>query len=135
MSPPAARIGIAVVLHAGRVLVGVRGPAGPLPGLSEFPGGKCHADESYEVCAVRECAEETGLAADVVAPVRTCAWTYPHGTLELGFVECRPSHAGAVRESHGGFVWLTGEELRQRTFPEANAQVLPWILSRLGCDR
>ena len=41
----ATRIGIAVVESAGRILVGQRAADVPLPGLAEFPGGKCESDE------------------------------------------------------------------------------------------
>ena len=51
------RIGIAVVEHAGRYLVGIRGPDVPLAGYAEFPGGKCLPNESPEDCAVRECRD------------------------------------------------------------------------------
>ena len=54
-NPSPKRIGIAVVEHEGRYLVGTRGPDGPLAGYAEFPGGKCLPDELPEMCAIREC--------------------------------------------------------------------------------
>ena len=46
MAPKLVRVGIAVVEHNKRYLVGVRGPTGPLAGYDEFPGGKCIANET-----------------------------------------------------------------------------------------
>ena len=48
------QVGIAVVEHAGRYLVGVRGPDVPLAGFAEFPGGKFLINESPFDCAIRE---------------------------------------------------------------------------------
>ena len=58
MPPKLVRVGIAVVEHDRKYLVGVRGPTGPLAGYDEFPGGKCIGYETAAACAVRECMEE-----------------------------------------------------------------------------
>jgi 8-oxo-dGTP diphosphatase len=129
MTSPATpkRIGIAVVMHAGRVLVGVRGPDVPLPGLSEFPGGKCEADESPEACAVRECLEETGLHVEAAGLLAEYEWTYPHATVRLHFVECRPRNAVDVREAHQGYRWAEAAELLRLEFPEANGRIVKCV--------
>lgn len=121
---PITRIGIAIVEHAGRFLVGVRGEGSPLPGKAEFPGGKCDGGESAAACAVRECLEETGLT---VAPVRLLdqrIHEYAHGTVELTFWLCEPLSQDDVKESHLGFRWASREELSSLDFPEANRCVL-----------
>ena len=124
------RIGIAIVEHAGRFLVGVRGEDSPLPGKAEFPGGKCDERESPAECAVRECLEETGLQ---VAPLRLLdqrVHTYPHGTVELSFWLCEPLSKESVGESHQGFRWVSREELKPLDFPEANRHVIGLLGSR-----
>lgn len=120
----ATRIGIAVVQHEGRFLVGVRGPDGPLPGMHEFPGGKCRDGESGRECAVRECLEETGLG---VVPLRLLdqrVTEYPHGTVDLEFWLCAPLEGDAVADEHRGFVWVPGDRLPELAFPVANAAVV-----------
>ena len=64
-------IAVAVVQHAGTVLIGRRAPEAPLGGLWEFPGGKVGPDETPGEAAARECREETGLAVRIGRP-------YPH---------------------------------------------------------
>jgi 8-oxo-dGTP diphosphatase len=125
---PPQRIGIAVVLHDDCVLVGTRGPEGPLAGYAEFPGGKCELGESPADCAVRECLEETGLA--VVAGDTMCItpWSYPHGDVELHFVNCRlVSPIACNSPLAGSFRWTRVAELQSLRFPEANAALLTII--------
>ena len=121
------QIGIAVVEHAGRYLVGVRGPDVPLAGFAEFPGGKCLTDESPFDCAVRECLEETGL---VVLPERLLQhkeFEYPHGPVSLHFVLCHPANQSVVQDQHQQFRWHSTKELKVMKFPEANADVIDLI--------
>ena len=121
------QIGIAVVEHAGRYLVGVRGPVVPLAGFAEFPGGKCLTDESPLDCAVRECLEETGM---VVIPERLLQhkeFEYPHGPVSLHFVLCHPANQSVVQDQHQQFRWYSTKELKVLKFPEANADVIHLI--------
>ncbi|HEY0982094.1 NUDIX domain-containing protein [Schlesneria sp.] len=118
------RIGIAVVEHHSRYLVGIRGPGSVLEGYAEFPGGKCEEDESPIECAVRECFEESGL---VVIPERLLQrrqFEYPHGRVELYFVLCHPVGLVDARAQHQGFRWETLDDLRLLNFPEGNSEVL-----------
>ncbi len=124
---PITRIGIAIVEHAGRFLVGVRGEGSPLPGKAEFPGGKCDEGESPAECAVRECLEETGLK---VAPLRLLdqrVHAYSHGTVELSFWLCEPLSKESVADNHQRFRWVSREELKTLDFPEANRHVIDFL--------
>ncbi len=95
-----------------------------MPGLWEFPGGKCEAGESPEKAAVRECLEETGLR---VVPVRLrtkIVHTYPHGHVELSYFDVECKEPAASPDLNAGFVWVAAEELPGLEFPEANAPIL-----------
>jgi 8-oxo-dGTP diphosphatase len=127
------QIGIAVVEHAGRYLVGVRGPDVPLAGFAEFPGGKCLTNESPFDCAVRECLEETGL---VVIPERLLQhkeFEYPHGWVSLHFVLCHPVNHNDVQDQHQQFRWENAQDLKGLKFPEANLDVID-LLSQVNDD-
>lgn len=123
-------IGIAVVEHEGCYLVGRRGPDGPLPGLDEFPGGKCESGETPRDCAVRECFEEAGLAVEPVELVLNVPFDYPQISVDLHFWLCRlAKHVAAehVRESHR---WVEVDKLCELTFPDGNAPVIKRLLER-----
>ena len=118
------QIGIAVVEHRGRYLVGIRPAGGPLEGCAEFPGGKCRAGETTGLCARRECLEETGLEVQAVELLMHRVFTYPHGTFDLHFWLCRPAPRAQVMDSHKGYRWVPASELRSLKFPEANLPLL-----------
>lgn len=122
--PSPKRIGIAVVEHAGRFLVGTRGPEGPLAGYAEFPGGKCLPQESAWDCARRECFEEAQV--DVVEDrlLLRCEFQYPHAVVDLSFFLCHPADESLIREDHQGFHWVPASDLAKLRFPEANFKVI-----------
>lgn len=129
MSSGPIRIGIAVVEHDNRLLIGVRGQDSPLPGLAEFPGGKCQSEESPADCAVRECREETGLEVRTLRLLDQRTHEYPHAKVDLHFWLCEPVHPEGVAEIHQGFRWVPREELTTLDFPEANRAIVA-MLSR-----
>ena len=123
-------IGIAVVEREGCYLVGVRGPGGPLPGYSEFPGGKCEPGESPADCACRECLEETGLEVVAEELLLRRTFAYAHAVVDLHFWRCRPADAARVRREHCGYRWAAASELRSLRFPEANAPLIERLASQ-----
>ena len=127
----AVRIGIAVVESAGRILVGERSPDAPLPGLAEFPGGKCESDETPRACAVRECQEETGLIVIPQEQIATIEYSYPHGDVELHFWRCGlSSELPDMATPVSPFRWIQFEELASLQFPDANRSVLDQLLQK-----
>jgi len=123
-------IGVAVVEHRGRFLVGVRGEGSPLAGCDEFPGGKCCEGESAAECAVRECAEETGLKVEAVELLLQRQFTYEHGTVDLHFWHCRPVESEPVCDEHRGYQWVEPHELGTLHFPAANEPLIELLVSR-----
>lgn len=128
MTSSPVRVGIAVVEHRGRYLVGHRRPPSPLAGKAEFPGGKCAPDESHEQAALRECLEETGLAVRSVRCLYERHFEYAHGAVDLQFWLCA-ALADEVADDLNGFGWLTIEELLREDFPDANQPLIELLAS------
>jgi 8-oxo-dGTP diphosphatase len=115
-------IAIAVVQHAGQVLVGRRGDSAALAGYWEFPGGKVLSGESPAAAAARECLEETGLAVHIIGPLASVKHTYDYGPLGLEFFTAEPLDAEQLPLAP--FRWVPLAELPQYRFPPANAEVI-----------
>jgi 8-oxo-dGTP diphosphatase len=119
-------IAIAVVQHAGRVLVGLRGDDVVLAGYWEFPGGKVGEGETPAAAAARECLEETGLAVRITGLLASVQHTYDYGPLALEFFAAEP--LDAEQPPRAPFRWVPLAELPQYRFPPANAEVIARLL-------
>lgn len=121
-------IAIAVVEHAGKILIGQRPPGVPLAGLWEFPGGKVEPGEPPESAAIRECLEETGLAVQIVGEYQTQLHDYERGRVQLRFFRCRlvEENSAAPRTP---FRWIERRQLADYEFPTANRGVLKELLA------
>ena len=129
------RVGIAIVEHEGRFLVGVRQADQVLAGKAEFPGGKCEAGETARDCAVRECLEETGVPVVAERLLEHTDHEYQHGRVDLEFWLCsvvanEASETGNSVWPSGSFRWCAWSELATFDFPEANRRVI----ERLAAD-
>ncbi len=122
-------IGVAVVEHQGKYLVGIRGDQGPLAGYAEFPGGKCLPNERPADCACRECQEESGLEVVPVELLLNAAYEYAHGTVDLHFWLCRPGEGSAVHAEHQGFRWVSPPDFKNYQFPEGNLRLIELLMS------
>ncbi len=130
MPPKLVRVGIAVVEHSDRYLVGVRGPSGPLAGYDEFPGGKCLANETPVACAVRECMEETGILVSVLQPLYHRRFDYTHATVDLSFYLCALENSDGELTPTDPFRWVDLRELCSLRFPDANQEVVSLLWDR-----
>jgi mutator protein MutT len=129
------QVGIAVVEQDGHYLVGIRGAHQSLSGQAEFPGGKCRPGESSEVCAVRECLEETGLAVVPVRQLLETRFRYPHEFVELHFWLCRPAAPDSVTTTHEGYRWVPADHLPSQPFPAANCPVVRILCGSSSSER
>jgi len=125
------RIAVAVVVHAGRVLVGKRADdAAEQPGCAEFPGGKIEPHETPEGAAMRECLEEAGIAIRLLE--RTFGVVLQEATppLWITFHWATPLDPEAVPRPP--FTWVPIAELSRLNFPAANAQVIAMLGAKRG---
>jgi 8-oxo-dGTP diphosphatase len=116
-------IAIAVVQWRGCFLAGPRPEGVPLAGLWEFPGGKIEAGETPEAAAVRECLEETGVAAVAVGRYPQHVQQYDHDRVLLHFIACRPA-GDEPASPRPPFCWLPRAELPNHEFPRGNRDLL-----------
>lgn len=139
------KIGVAIVIACGHVIVGQRQPGQSFAGLAEFPGGKVESGEDFAAAACRECHEETGLA--VTAERLLDAWQSTRiaddgieETFRIEFWLCRPaSPATDLPESSlltsslaGAFHWVPIAELSQLKFPSANTKIIELLIRKNG---
>ncbi|GAB2487891.1 NUDIX hydrolase [Jatrophihabitans fulvus] len=88
--------GAVVVDDAGRLLLIRRGQP-PAEGTWSLPGGRCEPGESPQDACVREVAEETGLAVEVVRWVGRVERDAPDGRVyDIDDYLCRPT-GGTLR--------------------------------------
>lgn len=120
------RVGIALVRRGDCFLVRRRPPTpgSPMPGLWEFPGGKCEPGEDPKDAAARESREETGLAVAIGRRRRRITHDYPHGLIELHYFDGVPRDPSAEPAPASGFCWVPARELPGLGFPPANGPVL-----------
>jgi mutator protein MutT len=123
--PPAASVALALVVEDDRCLVQLRHSCDILNGLWEFPGGKLRPGESAEQAAVRECAEEVGLAVTPIARLPDHEASYAHARVTLHPVLCRA--AGPLPANH----WVELSRLRELPMPPINATIIDDLLKLL----
>ncbi|MEO1996722.1 MAG: NUDIX domain-containing protein [Planctomycetaceae bacterium] len=127
MTESATVIGVAVVYHERRVLVGTRGANLDLAGHAEFPGGQCEGHESPSEAAVRECREETGMDVVAIRLLDERRHLYLHGYVHIHFWLCAPRDIDRC-EPERGFRWTPLNALDQLNFPAANRRVVTLLL-------
>ncbi len=123
-----ATIAVAVVLSAGRVLVGRRrDDATDAPGRDEFPGGKVEAGEAVESAAARECLEESGIAVIVGERLEVARAAASGGPIEIHFLLASPVDPDVAPQPP--FTWLPIGDLTRCHFPAANAEIVRRLLA------
>jgi mutator protein MutT len=113
-----------LLFRNGLLLITQRRPEDHLGGLWEFPGGKCHVNESDEDCLKRELMEELGIEVEVGELHATIAHQYPEKAVCLKFFRCRWLRHEPRRLACHDFAWVGCEELATFPFLAADAQLL-----------
>jgi mutator protein MutT len=115
-------VALAVIQHAGRVLIGQRPEGVPLAGCWEFPGGKVLPGESPQQTAARECREETGLEIRLGPILSLVEHEYAHGRVRLHFFAAEPLNLS--QPPAAPFCWVSVAGLQGYRFPPANEGVI-----------
>ena len=120
----------AAIVHSGRLLAARRTAPKPLAGRWELPGGKVESGESPAAACVRECAEELGVAVEVVRRIGPelaigqglTLWVY-----EARLTDGEPTPLA----DHDALAWLSAEELADVDWLDADRPLLPVLRARL----
>jgi mutator protein MutT len=118
------QVAAGLVFRAGKLLITQRYPDAHLGGLWEFPGGKCHPDETFEACLHRELMEELGIEVTVGELIESIEHVYPEKTVLLRFFRCEWLRHEPQPLGCPDFRWISRGELGKYPFPPADARLL-----------
>jgi mutator protein MutT len=117
-------VAIGLIWHDGRLLITRRPPDVHLPGLWEFPGGKCEPGESGSQCLAREVAEELGIRIAVGSERKVIEFTYPDRRVRLTVYDCRWLSGEPEARGCAEWRWVAPADLGEHEFPPANAGLI-----------
>lgn len=119
------QIAIALIWREGRILVAKRrDDAEHLPGVWEFPGGKCENGEAPRGCAVREAREEVSVEIEISSERSAIVHQYVERRVTLHPFDCRIVSGEPQALQCAALRWLRPDELRLEEFPAANAKLI-----------
>jgi mutator protein MutT len=113
-----------LVFREGRLLITRRRDDQHLGGLWEFPGGKRHADETFEKCLRRELIEELAIEVRVGELLESLTHSYPEKTVHLKFFRCEITRGEPRPIACQELAWIEKSQLKAYVFPAADAQLL-----------
>lgn len=119
-----------MITNHGRYLIARRPDHAVLGGFWEFPGGKRRVDESIEECVRREVREEVGVEVAVGDLIERVVHRYPHGTVDITFLNATLVSGEPVARGCTEIRWVTPEDLPAYRFPPANDSVIRRLAGR-----
>ncbi len=129
-------MGIAVVIAAGRCIIGPRFVNSHDESVYEFPGGKCEEGESHQQAALRECVEETGLVVKPLRLLQAKSHRYTVRTLQMEFWLCTPQEPvdAVFPLLTPPFFWSDLGELSRYRFFDANNELVKMLIAEPHAD-
>jgi mutator protein MutT len=121
------RVGLAIIVSKGRILIAKRKKSDSLGGFWEFPGGKCEASETLEECVKREVAEELAIEVTPVRALDVIEYRYPTAVVMLYPFVCRHDSGEPVALAASEVRWVAPAELGEFKFPPANVGLLAML--------
>lgn len=122
-------VAVALVRH-GELLAARRSYPAEVAGQWELPGGKVERDETVQAAAVREIAEELGIAVRVGAMLTESVLVRPGLRLVAVYAEPDGDTTPEARE-HSELRWVGPEELEDITWIAADRAFLPELREHL----
>ncbi len=128
---PTLRVVGAAIIDAGRCLVARRGATMSTAGKWEFPGGKIEPGETAAAALVREITEELGVLIQVGERLGRSEVSTGGRRLSLEIFTARPIHGAPVAREHSAIRWVTGPELDELDWADADVPHLPAVRAAL----
>ena len=124
-------IGMAIVVHDGKILIAQRKKSMKQGGLWEFPGGKIEAGETPVDCIRREFMEELGMTVNVGEFFGEMTYTYPgldtfHFDTYWGTCD---NPTPTKLDAHEQIAWVRPEELNNYPFCPADVPLVEQLKS------
>ncbi len=121
--------GIVFHPHDNTVLIALRPPHVPFPGLWEFPGGKVEPGETTQMALQRELAEEVGIQVITAVPWLCVEQMYPTRCVRLTVWQVH-AFSGVASGCEGQTVrWISPTMLYRYKFPAANDVIIRALVS------
>lgn len=98
--------------------------ASHLPGMWEFPGGKCEANETPRACAMREAREEVGIEIEVTGERAIIQHEYSARRVTIYPFDAVILRGAPRAIGCAEVFWISPIALRAERFPEANAALI-----------
>ncbi|MDG2089577.1 MAG: 8-oxo-dGTP diphosphatase MutT [Gammaproteobacteria bacterium] len=114
----------------GEVLIALRDQKKHQGGLWEFPGGKVEAGESVIEALKRELQEELGLELISSFPLLEVEHNYGDKLVRLDVWEVESFQGAASGKEGQPIKWVELEELQNYQFPEANIEIVTFLLEK-----
>lgn len=112
-----------IILKNGKILCAKRLP-GSWDDLWEFPGGKVEPGESPRDAVIRELREELDIHVEILLPMPSVYYRYPHLYLHLLPFICRILKNTPKIVVHEEIRWLEPDELKDLAWLAPNKTIL-----------
>ncbi|MCU1577964.1 MAG: (deoxy)nucleoside triphosphate pyrophosphohydrolase [Rhodoglobus sp.] len=122
----------AVIVRGGTVLCAQRGPAGALPGMWEFPGGKIEPGEAPREALGREIDEELHCRVEVGETITATTYEYEFGIVTLTTFYCELVEGEPEVSEHQAVLWLQPAELRSLEWAPADIPAVDLIQQKFA---
>jgi A/G-specific adenine glycosylase len=123
---------VGILFREGKIFIQKRPPAGLMPHLWEFPGGKLEPGETPQKALVREFHEELELTIREVRKLALIRHNYTRFRVTLHAFTCELDGASQQPVLHSAVDghWVTREELDRYAFPAANRKLIGLLQAR-----
>ena len=126
-------VAAALLFEKGKVFAAKRGasPYAYLAHKYEFPGGKIERGEQGEDTVKRELKEELDLDVTVGGLYACETYEYPDFSITLWVYECERNSDFVLKE-HENYAWLAPQDLDEREWAPADAEIIGGIKRIFG---